>query len=827
MRATCAVLVAALVGTAIPGAALARQSVARPSGVSADSAVVALAALSRHQNPADSLTPEALTAVVQRYCVVCHNDAARTGNLTLSDFDVARVERFGERGEKMIRKLRAGMMPLPGAPRPGPDTLQALVETLERRLDAAAAAHPDPGHRTFQRLNRAEYERSIRDLLDLEIDAGDYLPLDTKSANFDNIADVQMLSPTLLEAYLNAAAAISRLAVGDGRASPSETTYDVPRYASQRERADGAPMGTRGGVSVLHNFPADGWYVFRMSFQHESTGNFFGQTAPFDEQIEVSIDGERVALLDIDRWMHVSDPNGVNIQTDSLFIRAGPRRVSAAFLLRAEGPVEDLMAPHGWSLADKKIGYSYGITSLPHLRDLAIGGPFHPTGLSDTPSRQRIFSCRPTAAADERPCAERIVRRLGARAYRRPFTDDDLAPLMAFYREGAAGGFEAGIRTALQAMLASPDFIFRFEEPVAGAGPGQSYPISDIDLASRLSFFLWDTPPDDALRALAVSGQLGDSAVLDAQARRMLADPRADALGVRFAAQWLRLQDLDKVHPDALKFPDFYDQLARDMKRETELFFNSLVREDRPLGDLLTADYTFVNERLARHYGMRGVTGDWFRRVSYPDDTRRGLLGHGSILTLTSHANRTSPVLRGKWVMEVLLGTPPPPPPPGVPDLEATAGARNGRLLTTRERMEQHRANVICRSCHQFMDPIGLALDNFDVTGRWRIRENGMALDTRGQLYDGTPITNPDDLRQALLNRPTPWVRTFTTNLLAYALGRRVEYYDQPTVRAIVRQAEANDSRMSAFILGVVHSPAFRLSRVDTTADADADTGTR
>jgi hypothetical protein len=763
----------------------------------------------------DNATAEALTAVVQRVCVICHNDRLLTGNLSLAAFDVAKAPERAETAEKMIRKLRAGMMPPPGLPRPGGDTLALLAAELESRLDAAWAARPSPGSRPFQRLNRAEYERSIRELLALEVNAGDYLPLDTKSANFDNIADVQLLSPTLLEAYLKAAADIARLAVGDPDAPVSSATYTNSGYVSQWEQVEGAPFGTRGGISVVHNFPADGEYVFKLAFEHTTTGGFYGAVAR-GERIEVSINGVPVAQLDVDRWMDVSDPNGVNMETDPVFVRAGPQRVTAAFLKTFEGPVEDLLSPHDWSLVDRQIGVDgYGITALAHLKDLVIVGPHNPTGVSETPSRRAIFTCRPTTPAEARPCAKEIITRLASRAFRRPVTSDEVAGLLAFYGEGAAArGFEEGVRMALQAILASPDFVFRLERVGPSAKPGDVHPLGDLELASRLSFFLWGAPPDEPLLALATAGRLSAPASLREQARRMLADPRAEALGPRFAAQWLRLQDLDKVHPDRLQYPDFHQQLADAMRRESQLFFNHLVREDRSALELFTADYTFLNERLARHYGIPGVTGEQFRLVRYPDDTRRGILGHGSVLTLTSHANRTSPVLRGKWVMEVLLGTPPPPPPPGVPDLEQTKGEQEGRVLTTRERMELHRANPVCNSCHQFMDPIGLALDNFDVTGRWRIKENGASLDTRGRMYDGTDVQSPADLRQALLNRPTPLLRNFTANLMAYALGRRVEYYDMPAVRAIVRQAEANGYRMSRFILGVIESDAFRMKQV-------------
>ena len=762
------------------------------------------------------VAPSTLTDVVQRYCQVCHNDALLTGNLSLAGFDVEQASSRPETAEKMILKLRAGMMPPPGMPRPAGDTLVALVEELEGRMDAAARAAPNPGGRTFQRLNQAEYARSIEDLLNLRIDAGDYLPPDTKSANFDNISEAQLLSPTLLDAYMNAANQISRLAIGNPGAQPAERTYTVSGYVSQRERVEGAPYGTRGGVSVVHHFPADGTYQFRIVFEHTTTGEgFFGQIARF-EQLEVSINGERVALLDVDQWMHISDPEGISMRTDPVFVRAGPQRVTAAFVKRTEGPVEDLMSPHEWSLADRHTGISgYGLTLLPHLRDLVIGGPYEAAGISETPSRQRIFSCRPESAGESESCARDILTRLAGKAYRRPLLERDIAPLMAFYRTGEdEGGFETGIGTALTAILASPHFVFRMEEAPAGIQPGETFRIDDVDLASRLSFFLWGTPPDDELMALAGEGALSRDEALETQVRRMLADPRAASLGPRFAAQWLRLQDLELVHPDQFWFPDYDQQLADAMLRETELFFNHLVEEDRNVLDLYDADYTFVNERLARHYGIPGVLGSQFRRVDYPGSERRGVLGHGSILTLTSVANRTSPVLRGKWVMEVLLGTPPPPPPPGIPDLEETEDSEGGRMLTTRERMEKHRANPVCNACHQFMDPIGLALDNFDVTGKWRIREHGMPLDTRGTFYDGSTVASPDDLREALLRRPEPLIRTFTANLMTYALGRRTEYYDQPAIRAIVAEAAEEDYRMSSFITGVVKSDAFRSKRV-------------
>jgi hypothetical protein len=772
-----------------------------------------------------SISTDALTEVVQNTCAEsCHSANRKLGNLSLADFDVATAAMKPEVAEKMINKLRAGMMPPAGRDRPGGDTLDVLAATMERMLDTKAAANPNPGSRTFQRLNRAEYERSVHDLLSIDVSAGSWLPLDTKSANFDNIADSQMPSATLLDAYMDAASAISRLAVGDPAASVSSTTYKLARLASQTETADGAPQGTRGGESVVHNFPADGEYVVAVSLHAIPTGQLYGSSAPFDEKVEVSIDGERAAMLDIDRGMSQADPNGMEIRTKPIQIRAGAHRVTAAFVRTYEGPVNDNIAPIGHSIADTQIGSQGGITIGAHLQHFTITGPYNTTGVSETASRKRIFSCRPTSAAEQRPCAEQIVNKLGASAYRRPLSASDTKSLMTFYDAGAkAGGFEVGIRTALEALLASPHFIFRVEARPATVKAGQRYAIANADLASRLSFFLWGAAPDSTLMALARRDVLSDSTVLKAQVKRMLADPRAEALSTRFAAQWLRLQDIEKVAPDALQYPNFHEQLANDMRRETELFFNYLVRDNRSALELYNADYSFMNERLAEHYGIPNVTGSEFRKVKYIDDKRSGLMGQGSILTLTSHANRTSPVLRGKWVMEVLIGSPPPPPPPNVPDLEKTAEAKEGRLLTTRERMEMHRDNPSCRSCHRMMDPIGLALDNFDVTGQWRTRENGADVDPRGDFYDGTKVQSLGDLQRALLKRPTPMLRTFTQNLLAYAVGRRMEYYDNPAIRRIVADAAPGKYRMQDLIWGVVKSDAFRMKKAAVTnADAAA-----
>ena len=763
---------------------------------------------------------EDLTGVVRTYCQVCHNDALLTGNLSLQAFEVESAPEMGEIAEKMIRKLRAGMMPPRGFPRPAGDTLEALVQELETRIDQAAAQNPNPGFRTFQRLNRAEYASAVEDLLGLQVDVGAFLPLDTRSANFDNIADVQAPSATLMEGYLRAANHISRVALGDPDAEPNSMRYRLPRTLSQKDRVEGAPFGTRGGVSVVHNFPADGKYVFHIQPYPAVEGEVFGRTFG-NEQMEVSVDGQRVALVTVDRWMSESEPTGLNILTDSIYVRAGPRRVTAAFIKLFEGELDDLIRPIDHTLADGQIGIGYGVTTMPHLQRLSVLGPYEVTGVSDTPTRQRVFTCRPTSREEARPCAREIVSRIATRAYRRPTNEQDIEGLMSFYDQGEAErGFEGGVQRALQAILASPHFLFRMER-APGATPGAVYSVAGADVASRLSFFLWGAPPDQQLIDAAARGELTDPAGLERHARRMLADVRAaEGLARRFGAQWLRLQDLEKIDPDALSYPYFDNSLAEAMHRETELLFSHIATEDRPVSELLTADYTFVNERLARHYGIPGITGSAFQMVQYPDDNRRGILGHGSVLTMTSHADRTSPVLRGKWVLEVLLGTPPPPPPPDVPAFEETEGADDGRFLTVRERMEQHRANPVCMSCHQVIDPVGLALENFDVTGAWRIRDEGNLVDPVGELYDGTVLKGPADLRSALLSRPEVFYRIFTENLMAYGLGRRVEYYDMPTVRSIVRNAADNDYRFSSFVLGVVESPAFRSSLVAPEAVA-------
>jgi len=812
-------------GVAVLGAVVGAQTSAVKRAQPTTPATKPAAAVA-HKAELPAQSPAPAPDLVKQYCTGCHSEKGKAGGLSLVGFDATHADQSAEVAERMIRKLRAGMMPPPGARRPEGDALKNFASALENRIDSAAALHPNPGRRVFQRLSRAEYARSVSDLLDVDVDVNAFLPPDTISAGFDNIADAQAMSPTLMEGYLRAASKVSAIAIGDKTASPTEYTIKVPRTQSQMHHIEGTPWGTRGGVSMTYTFPADGDYTFRIMLHSIPTGELYGSVSSRNEQIEIAINGERVALLDINYKMDERDANGMNITSPRIHIKAGPQHVTAAFLQRFEGPVDDLVAPIDYTLADTEIGDSPGITTLPHLRDFSITGPFVVTGVSDTPSRRKIFVCRPLSPAEEIPCARKIVTELAGQAYRRTPSGEDVESLMTFFGTARkSADFEAGIRTVVQALLASPHFLFRLEEIPAAARPGQNYRITDLDLASRLSYFLWATGPDAELLKAAGAGTLHQPAVLEKQVHRMLADQRAEALSTRFASQWLRLQDVDKIKPDALLYPSFDNELAESYKRETELFFDSIVRDDRNVLDLLNADYAFVNERTAKVYRIPNVTGAEFRRVKVTDETRHGLLGQGSVLMQTSIADRTSPVQRGKWIMEVLLGSPPPAPPPNVPPLEDTKASTDaGKMLSVRERMEEHRKNPACASCHRVIDPLGLSLDNFDVVGAWRIKDNGVDVDTSGKLYDGTELSGPVSLRTALLNHSDVIIRNFTDNLMAYALGRRVEYFDQPTVRAIVKKASQNDYRMSSFVLGVVNSPAFQMGRSDevTTAGAAA-----
>jgi hypothetical protein len=767
------------------------------------------------------------TALVKQYCTGCHSERGKAGGLSLAGFDASTIDQHGEVAEKIIRKLRAGMMPPSGARRPDAAVLTAMAAAFEARMDHIAAVKPNPGSRPFQRLNRAEYAAAVKDLLDVDVDVTTYLPPDTISHGFDNVADSQSFSPTLMDGYLRAASQISRLAVGDRNATATSATYKIARSSSQMRRVDGAPMGTRGGISVMHTFPADGHYILKTSLHYEPLGGLVGRNSMtaygLTEQVEFSVNGERVAIFDLNTRMSETDPkNSLDLQTPPVHIKAGPQRVTAAFVQRLDGPVDDLLMPLENTLADVSI--TFGVTMLPHLRDFTVQGPSDVTGVSDTPSRLKIFSCRPTTAAEEESCAAEIIKKLSTQAFRGAPTAADLQDALKFYEQGRQkGGFEPGIRMAVQSILMSPRFLFRLEEqPSFVRASATTYRVSDEDLASRLSFFLWGTVPDAELLKAAATGSLKTAAGLDKQVRRMLADKRSLALATRFGSQWLRLQDLDKIFPDYLLYPQYDDTLAQAMKRETELFFDSIVREDRSVTELLTADYSFVNERLAKHYGIPNVTGSAFQRVPLPP-YRRGLLGHGSILTLTSVADRTSPVQRGKWVMEVLLASPPPAPPPNIPSLDDSVKANEGgKMLSTRERMEEHRKNPACTSCHKVIDPLGLALENFDVTGAWRIKDNEVPVDVVGDLYDGTRMEGPAGLRAALLKHSDVFLTSFTESLMTYALGRRIEYTDMPAIRAVVRDAGKSGNKFSAFVLGVVNSPGFKMGMADVNRERRA-----
>ena len=753
-------------------------------------------------------------ALVQDYCLSCHNDRTRTGGLSLAGVDSDHPEHDAATFEQVILKLRTGMMPPDGRPRPEPPVIAAFIDQLETRLDRAAAAAPNPGRPILHRLNRTEYANAIRDLLGLDVDATSLLPPDDMSQGYDNMSDVLTVSPTLLESYLTAAGRIARMAVGDPDATPSVDTYVVPQGFSQMRHVPGTPFGTRGGIAVAHNFPADGSYIFRLSFYFASIGAFFGDNIPAEgEQIEIAVNGERVALLDLDRKLRTTDV----LRTEPIPIRAGPQQISAAFIQRAAGPVQDFVMPFDRALADLSTGHFPGLTGLPHLRNLGIDGPYDVTGVSETPIRERLFVCRPPAGATidrETACADEILSRVARRAFRRPLSDADRTRLFRFYDEARAmGGFDAGIRMGLQAILADPEFLFRFERTPPGVAPGENHRLSDLELASRLSFFLWSSLPDDELIDVAAAGQLSDRATLQQQVRRMLADPRAESLSTNFASHWLRLQNLQDVHPDVFRYPNWDLNLNQSMRRETELLFDSIVREDRRVTDLVTANETFVDQRLAEHYDIPNVIGNRFRRVAVTRDARRGLLGHASILTLTSLANRTSPVIRGAWVLDVLLGAPPPRPPANVPPLGENEHGEEP--ATMRERLAAHWENPACAACHRIMDPVGFALEAFDPIGAWRTRDAGEPIYPSEMLFDGTAVRSPADIRRWIERHAESFTINFARNLLMFALGRILEPSDMPAVRGVVGQAEAADHRFSAYVMGIVTSTPFTMRRAD------------
>ena len=731
------------------------------------------------QGPAQGQDPP--RAVLQRYCVTCHNARVKAGGLLLDQLDVDHPEQQPESWEKVARKLRTGMMPPSGAPRPDRATLDRLAAHVETGIDRAAALAPDPGAPALHRLNRAEYANAVRDLLDLPIDAGTLLPGDDSSDGFDNIANVLSVSPALMQAYVSAAAKISRLAVGDSTITSEITTYPAPRGLQQGDTREAFSPGTRGGFVVEHIFPLDAEYEFRVA----RTGAGFGLPAVgTEEPVEISLDGARLQLLDRNA------PRGTKIR-----IPAGPHAVGVTVVRQANSRgVDDLFGE--WAIASG-------------IQNLTIVGPSKPTGPGDTPSRRKIFVCRPSRPDEEPSCARRILVKLAGRAYRRPVAESDPAidMLLGFYKSGRElRGFDTGIQYALARVLVDPRFIFRFEHQPANVAVGATYRVDNYELASRLSFFLWSSVPDDELLAAAQAGTLSNPATLERETRRMLADPKTDAFVDNVAGQWLLLRQLDSISPGTKEFDG---NLRYSFRRETELLFETILREDRSVLDLLDADYTFVDERLAKHYGIPNVSGSRFRRVSLEGSARRGLLGEGSILTATSAGNRTSPVKRGRWILENLLGAPVPNPPPGVEtNLEKSVGPVAGPT-SLRDRLERHRANASCAACHAIMDPIGFALENYDLIGAWRDADGGIPVNAAGKLVDGTPLDGPASLRQALLGRREAFLRNTTEKLLTYALGRRVESFDMPAVRAIVRNAEP-DYRFSSLVAGIVKSVPFQ-----------------
>ena len=764
---------------------------------------------------------------MQQYCVTCHNERLRTANLTLDQADPGHVAGDAELWEKVLQKLQAREMPPAGRPRPDDATYAGFAAWLVEKLDAAAAERLNPGRPApVHRLNRAEYTNAVRDLLAVDVDGRDLLPADDASFGFDNIGDVLTVSQPLLERYLSAAQRIGRLAVGDPDIGAGESIYPVSRNFRQDERmGEELPFGTRGGISVRHTFPVDAEYGIRIELQRAiMSGRLKGlgdRTADLEDRhrIDVRLDGKLVRSFIVgpaDIVGGIDRRGGLQAtqQLDTeLFVRlpveAGPHAVAVTFPGRS-GAAEGLRLP----LPTRSFSHNDDSSGLPAISAITIGGPYDVTSVGESPSRARIFTCRPADAADEERCAADILSALARRAYRRPVTATDVEPLLAAYRDRRAAGadFDAGVQAGVSAVLVNPHFLFRVERVPDGLAAGEVYEIGDAELASRLSFFLWSSIPDDELLALAERGALTEPGVLAAQVGRMLADPRAAALVENFFGQWLYLRNLGRLQPDAELYPVFDDKLRYAFRRETELFLAGQVREDRSVLDLLQAPYTYLNEHLARFYGVPGVYGSHFRRVELTDGRRAGLLGHGSILTATSYANRTSPVLRGKFVLESILGAPPPPPPPDVPALEEDGSA--ARPQSTRARLEQHRRNPACATCHAKIDPLGFALENFDPIGRWRDTDNGVPVDASGTTADGTTFDGPVELRQALLARQDLFVATVTRKLLTYALGRGLEHYDQPAVRQIMRRAAADDYRWSALVGAIVDSPPFRMRSV-------------
>lgn len=754
-------------------------------------------------------------AFIDQYCSECHNSEDWSGSLDLSFYDLANAVDDAELWEKVMRKFRGSMMPPQGNPRPSEEELDEFVGWLQGTIDTATLGSPEPGKSSLHRLNRTEYGNAVRDLLGLEVDIDEYLPADDEGYGFDNIADVLRTSPALLEQYLVASRKISELAIGDPRIDTVNTTYKAPPDRPQTQHIPGLPLGTRGGLLIEHNFPLDGEYDFNTYLVRNIVGYMTGLEWP--HQLEISVDGERVFQAQVggeeDNLM--SDQNfaqAADTIDERLKVRvpvtAGHHQVAVTFIQRNAAESHEPLELHTRDLDGQNMN------GLPVVDYVDIIGPYNPTGVSDTVVREQIFSCYPQSAGEESACAEEILGHLAKLAYRRPVTEDDMGQLLGFYQQGLeSGGFERGIELALRFILTSPEFLFRGEEDPEGVAPGEIYAVSDLELASRLSFFLWSSVPDEELIDLAAAGQLSDDTVFEAQIERMLQDPKADALVQNFASQWLFLRNLRSAYPDTRTFPNFDDKLRQAMTTETQMLLSHVFRNNLSVMELLEADYTFVNDRLAAHYGIPNIYGSHFRRVDQVDEDRRGLLGQGSILTLSSYPNRTSPVLRGKYIMENIIGAPPPPPPPDVPDLEDNQPGE--RTLSVRERLEQHRENPSCSGCHSVLDPLGFALENFDAIGRYRVKDEGGEVDAGGELADGTQIDGIGGVQQYLLDNPELFAETMTEKMMTYALGRGLEYYDMPVVREIADEAVEEDYRFSAIVKGIANSTAFRMKRAD------------
>ena len=755
-------------------------------------------------------------ALLDQYCVSCHNQRTKTAGVSLDNADFVRPSNNADVWEKVVRKLRAGMMPPVGAPRPEKAALDAVAAYLETSLDKAAAANPNPGRKILHRLNRAEYGNAIRDLFGLNaLDVTTLLPSDNEAYGFDNIADVLGTSPALMERYLSAAWKIAGIAVGNPKITPTIETFRVRYDLSQRDHIEGLPVGTRGGMLIKYDFPVDGEYIIRPKLWKTTVNQVGGLELP--HELEITLDGARVRLARVggpeDERNSYAFPTSTADEIEKRFeirlpVTAGHHAIGVAFLKKSSATSVDLLQPFRRDRIDP-----INPAGIPELDRVTIEGPFNVKPGGNSTSRQRIFICKPASSADAQ-CATRILSTLARRAYRRPLTDAEVTRLVSFFHSGQkkTGSFDEGIENALAFMLVSPQFLFRFEYDPPTAATGSAYRVSDIELASRLSFFIWSSIPDDQLLNLAIQGRLKNPAVLEQQVRRMLTDERARALGANFAGQWLYLRNMESVRPVEDVFPDFDDNLRQSMKRETEMLFESIVLEDRSALDLLTANYTFLNERLAKHYGVSGIYGDQMRRVTLKDDYRKGLLGQGSILTVTSLANRTSPVNRGKYILANILGTPPPEAPANVPPLNEAPD----KSLSMRDRMAQHRTNSVCANCHKLMDPIGLALENFDAIGRWRTLDGEAPIDPTDTLYNGVKVTGPAGLRQVILDHPDQFVRTMAEMLLTYAVGRGLEHYDMPTVRSIIKDAARSNYRFSSLVLGVVKAAPFQLKKGST-----------